>query len=48
MFDFCDILTNLESVTRFFPEDMLETIRNTALPMFLGNVYSLMVGPVKT
>ena len=27
---------------------MLETVRNTALPLFMGNVYSLMVGPAKT
>jgi hypothetical protein len=47
LLDFCEILTNMESITRYFPENMLETIRSTALPLFMGNVYSLMIGPVK-
>ena len=37
----------MESITRYFPESMLETIRSTSLPLFMGNVYSLMIGPVK-
>jgi hypothetical protein len=37
----------MEAITRYFPESMLETVRNTALPLFMGNVYSLMIGPVK-
>jgi hypothetical protein len=42
-----EILTNLELTTRYFPESMLETVRNTSLPLFMGNVFSLMIGPVK-
>lgn len=48
LLDLCELLTNLEAITVFFPETMLETVRNTALPLFMSNVYSLMIGPVKT
>jgi hypothetical protein len=47
MLDFAEIMTNLELITSFFPEAMLETVRNTSLPLFCGNVFCLMVGPVK-
>lgn len=42
-----EILTNIELTTTYFPDCMLETVRNTTLPLFMGNVYSLMIGPVK-
>jgi len=42
-----EILTNIELTTTYFPDSMLETVRNTTLPLFMGNVYSLMIGPVK-
>lgn len=47
MLDLCEIMTNLDLTTTYFPEEMLETVRNTQLPLLLANVYSLMVGPVK-
>lgn len=47
MLNFCEILTNMELITMYFPDSMLETVRNTSLPLFMGNVYSLMIGPVK-
>lgn len=40
-------MTNLDLTTTYFPEEMLETVRNTQLPLLLANVYSLMIGPVK-
>ena len=42
-----ELLTNIDIVVRYFPDSMLETVRNTTLPLFMGNVYSLMIGPVK-
>ena len=47
LLNFAEILIHLELSTRYFPESMLETVRNTSLPLFMGNVYSLMIGPVK-
>lgn len=47
MLDFAEIMTNLELTTEFFPESMLETVRNTSLPLFCANVFCLMVGAVK-
>jgi len=47
LLDLCEILTHLELTTRYFPEIMLETVRNTSLPLFMGNVFSLMIGPAK-
>jgi len=48
MFDFVEIMANVELTTTFFPESMLETVRSTSLPLFMANVYCLMAGPVKT
>jgi len=48
MLDYVDIMSNVEFTTTFFPEAMLETVRNTSLPLFMANVYCLMVGPVKS
>jgi len=47
LLDMSEILTNIELTTSYFPESMLETVRNTTLPLFMGNVYCLMIGPVK-
>ena len=47
MLDFVEIMSNVEYTTTFFPESMLETVRNTSLPLFMANVYCLMAGPVK-
>lgn len=47
LLDLSEIMTNLDLTTTYFPEEMLETVRNTQLPLLLGNVYSLMTGPVK-
>jgi len=47
LLDFVEIMTNLELTTTFFPANMLETVRNTALPLFMANVYCLMMGNVK-
>lgn len=47
LLDLSEILTNIELTTTCFPESMLETVRNTTLPIFMANVYCLMVGPVK-
>ena len=47
MLDLIEIMANVEYTTTFFPDNMLETVRNTALPAFMANVYCLMVGPVK-
>ena len=47
LLDMVEILTNIELTTTYFPDSMLETVRNTTLPLFMGNVYSLMSGPVK-
>ena len=47
MLDYAEIMTNLELTTEFFPESMLETVRNTSLPLFCGNIFCLMAGPVK-
>lgn len=47
LLDLSEIMTNLDLTTTYFPEEMLETVRNTQLPLFLGNIYSLMTGPVK-
>jgi hypothetical protein len=47
MLDYVEIMNNLELTTEFFPESMLETVRNTSLPLFCANVFCLMVGPVK-
>jgi hypothetical protein len=47
LLDLSEIMTNLDLTTTYFPEEMLETVRNTQLPLLLGNVYSLMIGPVK-
>lgn len=48
LLDLSEILVNIELTTTYFPDSMLETVRNTTLPLFMANVYSLMVGPVKT
>lgn len=47
LFDFSDLLQNIELMTTYFPPEVLETLRNTPLPLFMGNVYSLMLGPCK-
>ena len=47
LLDFVEIMTNLELTTTFFPASMLDTVRNTALPLFMANVYCLMRGYVK-
>ena len=47
LLDFVEIMNNIEVATTFFPESMLETVRNTALPILIANVYCLMLGPVK-
>ena len=43
-----EIMSNVELTTTYFPDSMLETVRNTSLPLFMANVYCLMIGPVKT
>lgn len=48
LLDLSEILTNIELTTTYFPDSMLETVRNTTLPLFMGNVFSLMTGPAKT
>ena len=47
MLDLIEIMSNVELTTTYFPDNMLETVRNTSLPLFMANVYSLMIGPVK-
>ena len=47
MLDFVEIMSNVDLTTVFFPESMLETLRNTSLPLFMANVFCLMAGPVK-
>lgn len=47
MLDYAEIMTNLELTCEYFPESMLETVRNTSLPLFCANIYCLMIGPVK-
>lgn len=47
LLDFVEILRNLDLIIDFFPSEMLETVRNTSLPLFMANVYCLMLGPVK-
>ena len=47
LLDMSEILTNIDLTTSYFPESLLETVRNTTLPLFMGNVYCLMIGPVK-
>jgi hypothetical protein len=47
LLNLCEILTSLDITTRYFPESLLETVRNTSLPIYMGNVYCLMIGPVK-
>lgn len=48
MLDLIEIMANVELMTNYFPDSMLETVRNTSLPLFMANVYCLMIGPVKT
>ena len=48
MLDLSELMTQIELTTTYFPESMIETVRNTTLPLFMGNVYSLMIGPVKS
>jgi hypothetical protein len=31
----------------YFPEDMLDTLRSTILPLYMANVYCIMTGPAK-
>ena len=47
MLDYAEIMSYLELTTEFFPESMLETVRNTSLPLFCANVFCLMDGSVK-
>ena len=47
MLDLIEIMSNVENMTMYFPDNMLEAVRNTSLTMFMANVYSLMIGPVK-
>ena len=47
LLDIVEVMSNVELTTTFFPETMLETVRNTSLPLFTANVYCLMAGPVK-
>jgi hypothetical protein len=47
MLDYAEIMSNLELTTEYFPESMLETVRNTSLPLFCANVFCLMTGNVK-
>jgi len=47
MLDYAEIMTNLELTCEYFPESMLETVRNTSLPLFCANIYCLMTGHVK-
>ena len=47
MLDLIEIMANVELTTNYFPDNMLETVRNTSLPLFMANVYCLMIGPVK-
>ena len=48
MLDLIEIMANVELTTNYFPDNMLETVRNTSLPLFMANAYCLMIGPVKT
>ena len=48
MLDLVEIMANVELTTTYFPDDMLKTVRNTSLALFMANVYCLMIGPVKT
>lgn len=48
LLDLSELMTQIELTTTYFPESMIETVRNTTLPLFMGNVYSLMIGPVKS
>ena len=43
-----EIMANVELTTNYFPEILIDNIRNTSLPLFMANVYCLMVGPVKS
>ena len=47
MLDYAEIMTNLELTCEYFPESMLETVRNTSLPLFCANIFCLMTGHVK-
>lgn len=42
-----EILSNIDLITNYFPDTVLESVRNTSLPLFMANMYSLMIGPVK-
>jgi hypothetical protein len=48
MLDLIEIMINIEHTTNFFPDAMLETVRTTSLPIYLANVYALMINTVKT
>ena len=48
LLDMIEIMANVELTTNYFPESLIDNIRNTSLPLFMANVYCLMVGPVKT
>ena len=47
LLDMIEIMANVELTTNFFPESLIDNIRNTSLPLFMANVYCLMVGPLK-
>ena len=48
MLDFIEIMYNVELTTRFFPDELLEKVRMTSLPLFMANVFCLMKNTVKT
>ena len=48
LLDMIEIMANVELTTNYFPDTLIDNIRNTSLPLYMANVYCLMVGPVKT
>jgi hypothetical protein len=42
LLDLSELLTNIELTTTYFPDSVLESVRNTTLALFMGNVWSLM------
>jgi len=47
LLDFVEIMCNLELTCQYFPEQLLDNLRNTSLPLFMANLHCLMKGPAK-
>jgi hypothetical protein len=47
LLDFVEITCNLELTCQYFPEQLLDNLRNTSLPLFMANLHCIMKGPAK-